>query len=61
MMLCSMFLKASVVRNPGWSQCAQKSLETLPRFRECQARPESKLARSTSQKALMARGAQIRS
>lgn len=31
-MLCSMFLKASVVRvrNPVWSQRPQKSLETLP-------------------------------
>lgn len=44
MMLCSMFLKASVVRvrNPGWSQHPQNSLETLPSFRVCQVRLESK-------------------
>jgi len=63
MTLCSMFLKASVVRvrNPGWSQRPQKSLETLLGFRERQARLESSLAGSTSQKALLARGVQIRS
>lgn len=47
-MLCNMFLKASAVRlrNSGWSQCPQKSLETLPGFTECQARLESRLVGS---------------